>query len=73
MIAPMNTVLIAAVVVLAVLGVAIILTPTALAWWQGGSSRRIDPLSARLPVELETIGLAVLAFAVVAALWVALR
>jgi hypothetical protein len=66
----MKTVLIAAVVLLAVLGVAIILAPTALAWWQGGSGRH--PMSAKLPVELETVGLAVLGLAVVAALWVAL-
>ena len=68
----MKTVLIAAIVLLAALGVAIILAPTAFAWWQGGSSRRIDPMSVKLPVELETVGLAVLGLAVVAALWVAL-
>jgi hypothetical protein len=45
----MKTVLIAAVVLLAALGVAIILAPTALAWWQGGSSRRIDPMSVKRP------------------------
>ena len=72
MIAPMKTVLIAAVVLLAATGVAIILAPAMFAWWQGGR-RNIEPLAGKLPVELETIGLAVLGLAVAAALWVALR